>query len=217
MPERIVDLTRIIEPTDATAQRKFVVHIHDALQEIPGKVRPAGEWYVMSDVELMNHVGTHIETPFHCLKEGADLARITLEQLTGDAVILNLIDATADGGVTLAEVQSAAEKAGGIRRRDIVFGRMARPTQYFATPALQWLVDQGIKLMGVDSMGVELMHDTTHANVNHLLLFRANIPLIENLTNLDQLTQARVKVYALPAPVKGLDAFPLRVIAVETL
>ncbi len=217
MPERIVDLTRVIEPTAATAQRKFVVHIHDALQEIPGKVRPAGEWYVMSDVELMNHVGTHIETPFHCLKDGADLARITLDQLTGDAVILNLIAAEGEAGVTLTEVQRAAEKAGGIRRGDIVFGRMAHSSQYFSTLALQWLVDQGIKLMGVDSMGVELMHDTTHANVNHLLLFRANIPLIENLTNLDQLSQARVKVYALPAPVKGLDAFPLRVIAVETV
>lgn len=216
MLERIIDLTRIIEPTDAGAQRKFVVHIHDALHEIPGKVRPAGEWYVMSDVELMNHVGTHIETPFHCLKEGADLARTTLDQLIGDAVILDLSDAEAAGGVTLEQVQAAAAKAGGVCPGDIAFGRMG-PTKYFSTAALQWLVDQGIKLMGVDSGGVELSHDTTHANVNHLLLFRANIPLIENLTNLDQLTQARVKVYALPVPVKGLDAFPLRVIAVEQM
>ena len=69
--------------------------------------------------------------------------------------------------------------------------------------------------MGVDSGGVELAHDETHANVNHLLLFRAGIPLIENLANLDQLTQKRVRVYALLVPVKGLDAFPLRVIAIE--
>ncbi len=62
---------------------------------------------------------------------------------------------------------------------------------------------------------MELAHDTTHANVNHLLLFRAGIPLIENLANLEQLTHSRVVVYALPVPVKGLDAFPLRVIAVE--
>lgn len=214
MPDRIIDLTRVIEPTDAQAQRKFVVNIHNALHEIPGKVRPAGEWYVMSDVELMNHVGTHIETPFHCLKEGNDLATTTLDQLIGDAVILDLSTAEAEGGVTLEQVQAAAHKAGGIKRGDIVFGRMG-PTQYFSTAGLQWLVDQGMKLMGVDSGGVELSHDTTHANVNHLLLFRANIPLIENLTNLDQLTQPRVKVYALPVPVKGLDAFPLRVIALE--
>ena len=88
------------------------------------------------------------------------------------------------------------------------------PTQYFSTAGLQWLVDQGIKLMGVDSGGVELSHDETHANVNHLVLFRAGIPLIENLTNLDQVPRSRAMVYALPVPVSGLDAFPLRVIAV---
>jgi kynurenine formamidase len=214
MTERIIDLTHIIEPTGPEAQRKFVVHIHDALHEIPGKVRPAGEWYVMSDVELMNHVGTHIEAPFHCLKDGADLAALQIDQLTGAAVILDLREAEAEGGVTLAQVQAAAEKAGGIQAGDIVFGQMGK-TRYFSTAGLQWLVDQGMKLMGVDSGGVELSHDTTHANVNHLVLFRAGIPLIENLAHLDQLSQPRVKVYALPVPVKGLDAFPLRVIAIE--
>lgn len=212
--ERLIDLTRVIEPTDANALRKFVVHIHDALEEIPGKVRPKDEWYVMSDVELMNHVGTHIETPFHCLRKGADLAQVPVGQLAGEAIILDLREAEAAGGVTLEQVQAAAQKAGGVRRGDIVFGQMGK-TEYFSTAALQWLVDQGMKLMGVDSGGVELAHDETHANVNHLVLFRANIPLIENLTNLDQLTRLRVRVYALPVPVRGLDAFPLRVIAVE--
>ena len=182
---------------------------------MPGKERPEGEWYVMSDVEMMNHVGTHIETPFHCLKEGADLSQITLDQVVGEAVILDLSEAEAEGGVTLEQVQAAAERAGGIRAGDIVFGRMG-PTRYFSTAGLRWLVEQEIKLMGVDSGGVELSHDTTHANVNHLLLFRNNIPLIENLANLDALSQSRVQVYALPVPVQGLDAIPLRVIAVES-
>jgi len=215
MSGRIVDLTQVIHPTGPEAQRKFVVHIHDALEEIPGKTRPEGEWYVMSDVELMDHVGTHIEAPFHCLKDGADLAALELSRLVGDAVILDLSGATAAGGVTLGQVQEAVEKAGGVREGDIVFGRMGE-TGYFATDALEWLVAQGIKLMGVDSGGVELAHDTTHANTNHLTLFRAGIPLVENLANLDDLTQSRVKVYALPVPVKGLDAFPLRVIAEES-
>jgi arylformamidase len=214
MSPRIIDLTLVIEPTDVGATRKFVVNIHNALHEVEGKVRPEGEWYVMSDVELMNHVGTHIETPYHCLKQGADLSQIPVEQLCGEAVILDLRASEAPLGVTLEDVQAAAEKAGGIRSGDIAFGQMGK-VQYFSTEGLQWLVDQRIKLMGVDSGGVELSHDTTHANVNHLLLFRAGIPLIENLANLDQLSQSRVQVYALPVPVKGLDAFPLRVIAVE--
>ena len=215
MPERIVDLTLIIEPTDASARRKFVIHKHNALLEIPGTVRPEGEWYIMSDVELMDHIGTHIEVPLHCLKDGADLAQVPVSQLVGDAAILDLRQAEAEGGVTREQVQAAARAAGGVGEGDIVFCQMGK-TRYFATSALEWLVERGMKLMGVDSPGVELAHDKTHANVNHLLLFRAGIPVIENLTNLDQLTQGRVKVYALPVPVKGLDAFPLRVIAVES-
>jgi kynurenine formamidase len=211
---RMVDLTLIIEPTAPDAQRKFVIRIHDALEEISGKVRPEGEWYVMSDVDLMGHVGTHIEAPLHCLKKGADLAQIPLERLGGDAVILNLLNAKAEGGVTLQQVQEAAKAAGGVRKGDIVFCRMG-PTRYFSTASLRYLVGQGMKLMGVDSGGVELSNDKTHANVNHLVLFRAGIPLIENLAHLDRLSRPRVKVYALPVPVRGLDAFPLRVIAVE--
>jgi kynurenine formamidase len=72
-----------------------------------------------------------------------------------------------------------------------------------------------MKMMGVDSAGPELENDTTHANINHLLLFRAEIPVIENLANLDKVNRPRVKVYALPIPARGVDAFPLRVIAVE--
>jgi arylformamidase len=212
--ERVIDLTHVIQPTAPDAQRKFVVRTHDALEEIPGKVRPEGEWYVMSDVDLMGHVGTHIEAPFHCLKKGADLSQIPLDRLVGDAVILNLVNAKAEGGVTLQQVQDAAKVAGGVRKGDIVFCRMG-PTPYFATAPLKWLVGQGMKMMGVDSAGVELADDTTHANINHLVLFRAGIPLIENLANLDRVSRPRVKVYALPVPARGLDAFPLRVIAVE--
>ncbi len=92
----------------ADAERRFFVNKRDALQEVPGKVRPEGEWYIMSNVELMNHVGTHIEVPYHCLKEGADLAQIPVDQLAGETVILDLREAEAEGGVTLEQVQAAA-------------------------------------------------------------------------------------------------------------
>lgn len=214
MVGRIVDLTQVIEPTTADAERKFVVHIHDALEEVPGTIRPEGEWYVMSDVELMDHVGTHIEAPLHCLKDGMDLSQIPLEKLIGDAVILDLRDAYSDSGVTPEQVKKAVDDAGGIKKNDIVLCMMGE-TDYFSTEAIRWLVDAGMKLMGVDSAGVEIPHSVSHANENHLALFRADIPLIERLANLDRLSKSRVKVYALPIPVAGLDAFPLRVIAIE--
>ena len=211
---RIVDLTHVIEPTTVDAERKFVVHIHDALEEVPGMIRPEGEWYVMSDVELMDHVGTHIEAPFHCLKNGMDLSQIPLEKLMGDAVILVLRDVQSESGFTLEQVKKAVDDSGGIKKNDIVFCMMGE-TDFFSTESIKWLVDNGMKLMGVSSAGIELPHTISHANENHLALFRAGIPLIERLANLDKLSKSRVKIYALPIPVVGLDAFPLRVIAFE--
>jgi hypothetical protein len=35
MDGRVVDLTHVIEPTSEHAERKFVVKMHDALQEVP--------------------------------------------------------------------------------------------------------------------------------------------------------------------------------------
>lgn len=213
MDERIVDLTSIIEPTEPEAQRRFVVSHRPAIAETPGKVRPAGEWYIMSHVDVMVHVGTHIEVPYHCLEDGADLAAVPVEQLVGDAVVLDLRGAVAGNGVTLGQVQAAADSAGGVRDGDIVLGHMGE-TGSFSPESLQWLVDEGMKLMGVSSGGVEV-DDPDHRNSCHLILFRAGIPLIENLAHMEQLTKTRVRVYALPIPARDVDAFPLRVIAIE--
>ena len=213
MSGRIVDLTHVIEPTGPDAVRRFDVRHGPAIAEPPGKVRPEGEWYIMSHVDVMVHVGTHIEMPYHCLKEGADLATVPVDQFVGEAAVLDLRVPEGTAVITLERMQAAAEKAGGIRRGDIVLCLVGEDDD-FDTDALQWLVDQGMKLMGVSSGGVEF-EDPEHRNANHLVLFRAGIPLIENLANLEQLTRSRVQVYALPIPARDVDAFPLRVIAVE--
>ena len=75
------------------------------------------------------------------------------------------------------------------------------------------MIAQGAKLMGVDMGGIET-RDVPN-NAYHTLLFRKGVCLIENLTNLGALTKSRVTVYALPLAVEGLEAIPLRVIALE--
>jgi kynurenine formamidase len=78
---------------------------------------------------------------------------------------------------------------------------------------LQWLVARGIKLLGIDSPGLEVQGD--QGLTNHHILFDRGIPLIESLANLDALQSARVYVFALPLPAHGTDAIPLRVLAFE--
>ena len=52
-------------------------------------------------------------------------------------------------------------------------------------------------------------------HVSHHALFSRGIPLIENLANLERLSKARVQAYAVPVAVRGLEAFPVGVVALE--
>ena len=218
---RYIDMSHIIVP--GKAGRKFETEMVGAEEINPNVVHLPGQWYIMHNIAMVSHIATHIEAPYHILKDKADLAEMPLDQLCGEAVILDLRGLPPESGITVAQMQAAADKAGGIRPGDIAlmdlgyakhygteaYGKAPYPT----TEAVQWLVEQGIKLVGVDATGVELPGSEEH--VNHHAFFEANVPVIENVTGFDQLTQSRVTLYAFPIAVAGLESFPLRVVAVE--
>jgi kynurenine formamidase len=121
-------------------------------------------------------------------------------------------------------VQQAAQLAGGVRPGDIVLlrfdwdARNAAIGGYPAYPepaALDWLIEQEIKLLGIDSPGLEVEGDRSLPN--HQRLFARQIPLIESLAGLNQLSAKRTWIWAVPPPIYGTDAVPLRVLAFEPL
>ena len=97
---------------------------------------------------------------------------------------------------------------------DVEFGRERYlDSPYFDLAAIEWEIDQGMKLIGVDCAGIENLDSATHEC--HLAIFRRGIPLIENLTNLGALPGPRATVLAIPIAIKGLESFPVRVVALE--
>ena len=219
---RLIDLSHTIVPE--TGSRPM----HMEMVPPPEfDVFPEDQWYIMHNVGFLNHICTHVEAPYHVVEGGRDLAAIPLDQWCGEAVILDLTDAEPGSTLAASTVQKAAERAGGIGDGDIVFCRFdfdrhfdrpdAPKAPDFSSEAIEWLVDQGMKLMGVDTLGIELPHDDPRAarQHNHHLLMDKDIPLIENLAHLDQLTRSRVTVFAFPVAIERLDSFPLRVVAVE--
>ena len=218
---KIVDLSHVIEP--GKAGRKFSLEMVGAETVNPNVVRLENQWYIMHNISMVSHIATHIEAPYHILKDQADLATLPLETLMGPAVVLDLRGCPRKSAIGIEAVRSAAEKAGGIRKGDIVFGNLGGApfygteqygqSPYFPPETIGWLADQGMKLMGVDAGGVEVPGSEEH--VSHHALFLRGIPLIENLANLDGLSKSRVQVYAFPVGVRGLEAFPVRVVAVE--
>jgi kynurenine formamidase len=92
-----------------------------------------------------------------------------------------------------------------------VWDARVRQCSYFSNEAIRRIVERQVKMMGVDMGGVEISGSEKY--VNHRALFEKGILLVENLANLDRLPAVRFTVYAFPVPIKGMDSFPLWVIA----
>lgn len=215
----VVDLTHIIDPKKV--QRKFSVETIGAETINKNVVRRQDQWYIMSNISMVSHIGTHIEVPYHILPDGYDLAGMPLDAYYGDAVLLDFSDIQERVEISLERVKKEADKIGGIPKGAIVFCNLGfadrygqdeySMSPYFSNEAIEWLSQSGMKMMGVDAGGVELPASEEH--VNHTALFINNIPLIENVANLNKLGRSHFKVTAFPYPIAGVEAFPLRVVA----
>jgi arylformamidase len=207
---RIVDLTHRLIP--GKEQYALDLGRHNE--------RHGEEGDIMSTVYLWSHVGTHVEAPLHYLAKGSDTAGIPIEKLMGPAIVLDFRAKGLDEAITLEDVK----KAGPIEVGDRVMTMTGRHTSY-RTPqsherpylteeAVRWLVeDRKISCLGTDSSGYEVRGVEHHPD--HLLITGAEIPVLECLANLTELKSRRFFLIALPVPVVGLDAFPVRAIGIE--
>lgn len=218
---RIVDLTIPLTPGEGARPLEIERGRTEALT---GHAPVAHPWYVMHRVRTISHIGTHIEAPYHCFERGRDLSSIPVEQLVGEAVVLDLSQFAPGTLIDANAMARAASAADGLREGDIALlftGYAHRRTDpaferrpSLTAEAMTYLVESGVKLVGTDLDGLEGPL-TPGELACHLVLLGHDIPFIENLTNLAALSRPRVFVCALPIPVQGLDAFPLRVVAFE--
>lgn len=218
---RLIDLSAPLRPGENQHPWfRYETQVESIVRD-PATVPPEGRWYVVTQIGMSGHAGTHVEAPLHALAGGASVGEVAVERFVGEAVILDLRAVAWSQPFDQPCLAAAAEQVGGVRSDDIVFlhfdwARRSAGGGYppYPTPeALTWLVAQGIKLLGIDTPGLELPDNK--ALVNHRILFEQGIPLIESLHNLAALRSTRVFVCAQPLPVYGTDAIPLRVLAFE--
>lgn len=215
---KIIELSHDLIP----GQEEYQLEVKNRFVEelLPGYIRPPGAWYIMSEVQMWSHVGTHMESPFHYLKDREDIAEIPLKRVVGECVMIDFSDKRVKEPITS---QALEERGQNIQSGDIVFIRTnlshnyrtgrSHDRPYFTLDAIQWLVDKQIGCLGVDCSGIEKRDEPNQPD--HELLFAHGIPLIEHLTNLDQITKERFFVVAVPWRVHGLEASPVSVVAFE--
>ncbi len=210
---RIIDLTHRLLP----GEEQYTVEVKPR-----GKVREGATGDIMHDVHMWSHSGTHVEVSLHFYAGGKDTSDFPPEQFAGPAILLDFRHKQTNDPITLEDLQAA----GDIREGDIVIlweGRdnlyrteHSHDRPYVTEEAARWLaLEKKIKLLGSDSSGFEVRGVKTHPN--HHLFFKdgVDIPVVECLCNLDQIPNQRFFFLGMPIPVKGLDASPIRAVALE--
>ncbi len=184
-------------------------------------VRRPDIWYIIQNVTMSSHVGTHIEFPYHHLKTGKNAAEYPLERLVGDAVIFNFTHKKKDEEITKSEIQATGIE---VREGDIaiIYTGMQElwntPTGHdrpvLSIEATEYLVvEKGIHCIGTDATGLEIRG--TDDQPVHQLLFAHNVAMIESMTNLDKLSGNRFTIFTLPLMIEGMDACSVRIVASE--
>jgi arylformamidase len=166
--------------------------------------------YLGHNLELGTHSGTHIDAPAHMIPGGKSLDKFGLETFIGRGCYIFL----ENGVFTLEAVQAADIQEGDIVIFDTQMSYHFKKPEYFTDyPVMseeiaQYLVDKKVKMVGLDTCSADIKPDFPI----HKILLGSNILIIENLTNIEQLTEYSIKIYALPIKL-DLDAAPARVIA----
>jgi arylformamidase len=208
--KRAIDLTHVMIP----GEEQYGLEVRQRNE----RHGPTGD--IMSDVYLWSHVGTHVEVPLHFYTDGKDTSQLPLPVFMGPAIKLDFRHKEVNEAITLDDLQAAGDI--GVGEHVILWeGRDQQyrtPTShqrpYITEEAVAWLLeDRKIRLLGTDSSGFEVRGVGGHPN--HTLFFRHDAAVLECLRNLDQIRNQHFYLFALPLPVKRLDACPVRAIAIE--
>jgi len=198
-----------------------------------------GYFYAANRYSASEHGGTHLDAPIHFAEKGKPLDQLTIDQLTGSAVVVDVSDQAsqnADYLISTADLKAWESKHGQIPKGAIVLlntgyarhwpdakkylGTEERGSNAVAKlhfpglhpDAARWLTsERTIKAVGLDTASIDY-GQSTHFET-HRILSEKNIPAFENVAALDKLPPTGAFVVALPMKIKDGSGGPLRIVA----
>jgi kynurenine formamidase len=190
--------------------------ISDHLSREASKTKYApGTTFQIGRIEMVANTGTYIDAASHRFEGGKDIAELKLEQ------VANLEGIVVDTH-GLRKIVPTVFKGRDLGGKAVLF--LTRWSRYFGTPdygngrhpfiskeAAEALVEAKAALVGIDSLNIDDTADG--ARPTHTALLRADIPIVEHLTNLDKLPAEGFRFFAVPPPFVGMGTFTVRAFA----
>lgn len=210
---------------------------------IDAKDWPEGKAWATEFVSLTTHTGTHIDAPYHYWdktgeKPAKKVHELPLSWFIGDGVLLNFSHKEPGSVISKNEVIEELKRINHILSPgEIVLIRTDSDKEFFndhyadihpgiSAEATQYLIKQGIKVMGTDGYGWDVpfhiqgkkFKDTNDPSVlweAHYVGKELEYVQIEKLANLDKIpTPTGFKVIAFPIKITGASGSWVRPVAI---
>lgn len=199
---------------------------------------PSGNGYFYSAYTFATpeHGGTHLDAPIHFSEDAKTVEQLPIGDLYAPLVILDVTARTAanrDYRLAPSDIEAYEAIHGPIKPGAAVLVRTGWSKHWpdakaylgddtpgdasnlsfpgFGAAAAKMLVDRKAAIIGIDTASIDYGKSTDFAV--HVVIAGANIPALENLTNLDGLPVAGAYLLAAPMKIGGGSGAPARVIA----
>jgi kynurenine formamidase len=176
----------------------------------------------VTEMQMVVHIGTHLDAPRHFYNDGPGFDEIPLERLIGPGVVWRL-DLPPYGVIEPADFERMrpALEPGDIVALDTGAAARAGTPDYerhasLSAAAAQWLVKRKIKLLAVDMPTPDAALEKRPAGFNwpaHRALLSNGVLIAEQVTNLGALAGKRVEFMFCPLNIVSSDGAPARVLA----
>jgi len=170
-----------------------------------------------SRLQIDLHTGSHVDAPYHFLKNGKTIDKIDLDKFMGKCIVLdftkiknqiikkNFLEKSFFAKLNMKDTIIL------LKTKNIADKLFSHNFVYLEKTGAEYLASKYIKAVGLDSLSIERdqpNHET------HKILLSNNIIIFEGL-DLSKVTEGRYFFYGLPLKIKNGDGSPIRAVLVE--
>lgn len=164
------------------------------------------------------HFGTHLDAPCHFIEGGKGVDELDLSVLVGPCTVAEIPGVREIGPDHLAALDLGPDVTRLLLRTrnsalwDNPAHAFEKDFAAITAEAAQWVVDRGIRLIGIDYLSIQLFADAV--STTHLVLLGAEVIIVEGL-DLRAVSPGDYHLACLPMKLAGADGAPVRAILME--
>ena len=213
----LIDLSHVVSDGLVTYPGLPAPVIRDYLSREASRARYGpGTEFQIAQIEMIANTGTYLDAPSHRYAEGTDLAALPLEHVADlDAVVVRCVNhpkrAIDRDAFTAVPVGGRAVLVHTGWDRHWGTPSYGSGNPFLTRGATEYLVAEGARLVGIDSLNIDDTADGSRPA--HTLLLGAAIPIVEHLCGLERLPDSGFRFFAVPVKVRGMGSFPVRAFA----